>query len=134
MESFQLFCQLKVSQIYFIEIWILLENYFWDSVDIVINYTQNPPFFTFFERLHSQGIFFQFFFSLWLLREGYTVKSFFQSISWNTIAGSFHETWNTFMKYFYLSIQHPLRMFLINKKIEFIEKRYLVKFNRKDIV
>ena len=42
--------------------------------------------------------------SLW--REGYTVKFFFQGISWNTVSGSFHETWNTFMKYFYFSIQH----------------------------
>ena len=40
------------------------------------------------------------------LREGCTVKFFFQSISWNTVSGSFHETWNTFMKYFYLSNIH----------------------------
>ena len=40
------------------------------------------------------------------LREGYTVKFFFQGISWNTVSGSFHETWNNFMKYFYFSIQH----------------------------
>ena len=40
------------------------------------------------------------------LREEYTVKVFFQGISWNTVSRSFHETWNTFMKYFYLSIQH----------------------------
>ena len=33
------------------------------------------------------------------------------------------------MKYFYFSIQHSLRMFLINKKIVFTEKRYRVKFN-----
>ena len=32
------------------------------------------------------------------LREGYTAKFFFQSIPWNSISGSFHETWNTFMK------------------------------------
>ena len=51
------------------------------------------------------------------IREGYTVKFFFQSISWNTVSGSFHETWNTFMKCFYFSIQHSLRMFLINKKL-----------------
>ena len=68
------------------------------------------------------------------LSEGNTVKCFFQSISWNTVSGSFHETWNTFMKYFYFSIQHSLRMFLNNKKISFTEKRYRVKFNRKDIV
>ena len=65
---------------------------------------------------------------LWLisivLREGYTVKFFFQSISWNRVAGSFHETWNTFMKYFYFSIQHSFCMFLINEKIVFAEKRY----------
>ena len=40
------------------------------------------------------------------LREGYTVKFFFQGISWNTVSGSFHETWNNFMKYFYFSMQH----------------------------
>ena len=68
------------------------------------------------------------------LREGCTVKFFFQSISWNTVSGSFHEAWNTFMKYFYFSIQHSLRMFLISKKIVFTKKRYRVKFNRKDIV
>ena len=45
-------------------------------------------------------------FSLYLLRKGYTVKFFFQGISWNTVSGSFHETWNNFMKYFYFSIQH----------------------------
>ena len=50
--------------------------------------------------------FFMSFFCLILLREGYTVKFFFQGISWNTVSGSFHETWNTFMKYFYFSIQH----------------------------
>ena len=33
------------------------------------------------------------------------------------------------MKYFYFSIQYSLRMFLINKKIVFTEKRYRVKFN-----
>ena len=57
------------------------------------------------------------------------MKFFFQRISWNTVSGSFHETWNTFMKYFYFSIQHSLRMFLINKKIVFTEKRYRVKFS-----
>ena len=61
------------------------------------------------------------------LWERYTVKFFFQSISWNTVSGSFHETWNTFMKYFYFSIQHSLRMFLTNEKIVFAEKRYRVK-------
>ena len=34
------------------------------------------------------------------------MKFFFQGISRNTFWGSFHETWNNFMKYFYLSIQH----------------------------
>ena len=38
------------------------------------------------------------------------------------------------MKYFYFSIQYSLRMFLINKKIVFTEKRYRVKFNKKDVV
>ena len=33
------------------------------------------------------------------------------------------------MKYFYCSIQHSFRMFLINEKIEFAEERYRVKFN-----
>ena len=33
------------------------------------------------------------------------MKFFFQGI-WNTVSGSFHETWNNFMKYFYFSIQH----------------------------
>ena len=67
---------------------------------------------------------------MWVsLREGYTVKFFFQSISWNTVSGSFQETWNTFLKYFCFSIQHSLRMFLINKKIVFVEKRYRVKFS-----
>ena len=50
-------------------------------------------------------------------------------ISWNTVSGSFQETWNTFLKYFCFSIQHSLRMFLINKKIVFAEKRYRVKFS-----
>ena len=54
---------------------------------------------------------------------------FFQSIWWNLVSWSLHNTWNTFMKYFYFSIQHSLRMFLINKKIVFAEKRYRVKFN-----
>ena len=65
------------------------------------------------------------------LREGYTVKFFFQSFSWNTVSASFHETRNTFIKYFYFSIQHSLRMFLINKKNVFTEKRYRVKFIEK---
>ena len=49
---------------------------------------------------------------------------------------AFHEIQfqDHFMKYFYFSIQHSLRMFLTNKKIVFAEKRYRVKFNRKDIV
>ena len=68
------------------------------------------------------------------LRERYTVKFFFQRISWNTVSGSFHETWYTFMKYFYFSIQDSLRMFLISKKIVFAEKWCCVKFNRKDIL
>ena len=34
------------------------------------------------------------------------MKFFFQDMSWNTVSGSFHETWNTFMEYFYFSIQH----------------------------
>ena len=38
------------------------------------------------------------------LRQRYTVKIFLQSNLWNTISGKFHETWNTFMKYFYFSI------------------------------
>ena len=38
------------------------------------------------------------------LRQRYTVKIFFQSNLWNTVFGKFHETWNTFMKYFYFSI------------------------------
>ena len=33
------------------------------------------------------------------------------------------------MKYFNFGIQHSLRMFLINKKIVFTEKRHRVKFN-----
>ena len=38
------------------------------------------------------------------LRQGCTVKLFFQSISWNTDSVAFHETWNIFRKYFYFSI------------------------------
>ena len=34
------------------------------------------------------------------------MKFFFKGISWNTVSGSFHETWNNFKKYFYFSIQH----------------------------
>ena len=41
-----------------------------------------------------------------VLGEGYTVKFFFQSVSWNTVSGAFHEPWNTFMKYFYFSISN----------------------------
>ena len=67
-------------------------------------------------------------------RKGYTVKFFFRSISWNTVSGSFHETWNTFMTCFYFSIQHSLHMFLTNKNIVFTEKRYRVKFDITDIV
>ena len=52
-----------------------------------------------------------------------TLKLFFQSISWNTISGAFHETWNTFMKYFYFNIKISFLIFLINKKIEFTEKK-----------
>ena len=51
---------------------------------------------------------------------------FFQSISWNTISGAFHETWNTFMKYFYFIIKVSFLILLINKKIELTEKRYLL--------
>ena len=69
-----------------------------------------------------------------LYRKGRTMKFFFRSISWNTVSGSFHETWNTFIKYFYFSIQYSLCMVLINKKIVFTDKRYGVKFNRKDFV
>ena len=70
-----------------------------------------------------------------MLRGGYTVKFFFQSISWNRVSGSFHETWNTFMKYFYLSIQVLLLTFLINKKnCVYREKKYGVKFNRNGVV
>ena len=50
-----------------------------------------------------------------------------------TIKGRIHRviSWNMkyFYKYFYFGIQHSLRMFLINKKIVFTEKRYRVKFN-----
>ena len=35
---------------------------------------------------------------------------------------SFHEKWDTFMKYFYFSIHHSLRMFLINKNCVYREK------------
>ena len=38
------------------------------------------------------------------LRQGCTVKLFFQNISWNTDSVAFHETWNIFRKYFYFSI------------------------------
>ena len=40
------------------------------------------------------------------------------------------------MKYSFrfMKHEHSLRMFLNNKKISFTEKRYRVKFNRKDIV
>ena len=36
---------------------------------------------------------------VYLQRQGYTMKLFFQSISWNTVLGEFHETWNTLVKY-----------------------------------
>ena len=56
---------------------------------------------------HSQYIFVLTFWSCrktaWL-RQGYIVKIFFQSISWNTVSGAFDETWTTFMKYFCFSI------------------------------
>ena len=42
------------------------------------------------------------------LKQGYTVKLFFQSISWNTVSGPFHETWNTLtlvFKFHYVSHQ-----------------------------
>ena len=38
-------------------------------------------------------------------------ENFFSTISWNTVSGSFHETWNTFMKYFYFSIQNSEAVF-----------------------
>ena len=31
-------------------------------------------------------------------------ETFLSEISWNTVSGVFHETWNNFMKYFYPSI------------------------------
>ena len=40
------------------------------------------------------------------LKGRYTEIFFFQGISWNIVSGSFHGTWNNFMKYFYFSIQH----------------------------
>ena len=42
----------------------------------------------------------------WLCKGKDTLKFFFQGISSNTVSGSFNETWNNFMKYFYFSIQH----------------------------
>ena len=53
------------------------------------------------------------------------MKFFFQGFQGNTVWGWFHETWNTFMKYYYFGTQHSLRTFFINKKIL---------FKRKDIV
>ena len=35
----------------------------------------------------------------------------------NTVSRAFHETWNNFLKYFYLSISVSLRMFFIKKKL-----------------
>ena len=75
----------------------------------------------------------------YLTREGYTVKSFFQGISWNTVSGWFHDTWNNFMKYFYFRTQDSLRtlepninsincIHFINKKL-CLQERYRVKFN-----
>ena len=55
-----------------------------------------------------------------VLKARYTVKRFFQSISWNTVSGTFHEIWSILMKHFYLTlvpyITVSLRTFLINKK------------------
>ena len=65
-----------------------------------------------------------------------TMKSKGKDTQLNFSFRAFHEIQfqGHFMKYFYFSIQHSLRMFLTNKKIVFAEKRYRVKFNRKDIV
>ena len=64
-----------------------------------------------------------------ILREGYIVKFFFQSISWNTVSGTFDETetlsWNTFT----LIFKFHCKRFSSIKKIVFTEKRYLLKFN-----
>ena len=40
------------------------------------------------------------------VKERIHCEIFLSRISWDTVSGSFHETWNNFMKYFYLSIQH----------------------------
>ena len=38
----------------------------------------------------------------WVIRQGNTLKFFFQGISRNIVSGAFHETWNAFMKSFAL--------------------------------
>ena len=61
---------------------------------------------------------------------------------WNFSFRGFHEIQfqghfmkrNTFMKYFYFSIQHSLRIFSSIKKSPLQRKGYRVKSNRKDIV
>ena len=52
-------------------------------------------------------------------------KFSFHGISWNTISGWFHGTWNNFTKYFYFSTQHSLRTFFINKKL-CLQRKYIV--------
>ena len=70
---------------------------------------------------------------LWILqhfyREGYTVEFFFQGISWNTVSGSLHEAWNTFMNTFTLVFQFHCVRFLSIKKLCLQLEMYRVKFN-----
>lgn len=40
-----------------------------------------------------------------ILRQQYTVKVLFQSISWNTVSIAFYKTWNSFMKSFSLTFK-----------------------------
>ena len=59
-----------------------------------------------------------------IIRQGYTVKLFFQIISWNTVSWDmkyFHETWNTFA----LVSNFHWVCFSSVKKILFIKKRYI---------
>ena len=99
--------------------------------------------------LNWSPFFSYFFFNFFLVPAcSFFVFSFLKGrIHWNFSFWASHEiqfqghfmkhemlSWNTFTLLLLLLLVHSLRMFLINKKIAFAEKRYRVKFNRKDIL
>ena len=57
-------------------------------------------------------------------RQGCTVKLFFQGISWNAVSEPFHETWNTFIKYFFtLRWAYTMRFFFHELEIFILKEK-----------